>query len=162
MRAAPPLALRCAPSRAWRAAAVLIGAAAGAAFAAWLAGHLELALPAAAVSIACGVAAGCAAGLAGAGPARPVDVAWDGQRWQVDGAAGDLQVMLDLDRWLLLLRHHPVAGGGAGVGGGNRWLAISFPRGAEAHRALRAALYSSPPEATSKPPPVRAPDRAAD
>ena len=95
-------------------------------------------------------------GLRIAGPSRYVELRWDGRDWQADGRTGALQVMLDFDRWLLLLRHRP------GDSAHARWLAISFVRGSDERRALCTALYSAPPESNPEPPQVRAPDRVAD
>jgi len=156
MRPAPPLVLQCAPSSSWRFACAFIGAAAAAAVAAWVAGHVEWALPAVVVLSAVAANFGLALGLRMAGPSRPVEVRWDGQVWRLDGAAGELQVMLDFDRWLLLLRHQREGRAGP------RWVALSFTRGGDDLRALRTALYSPPPEPTPDLPHVRAPDRATD
>jgi hypothetical protein len=136
---------------------VFIGAAAGAAVSAWAAEWLEWALPARLAFVAVAAACGVALGFCIAGAPRVVEIGWDGRDWHVDGSAGELQVMLDFDRWLLLLRHRP-RDRRAGV----RWVAISFAPRADDLRALRTALYSSPPEATPDLPHVRAPDRATD
>ena len=177
MRPAPPLALQCSPSRAWRLSCTAVGTASGLALAAWVAGHLEWPLAALLAALAATAAGGAALGRFVAGPRVGAHLAWDGQRWWVDGVPGDLQLMLDLDRWLLLLRHRPHGepGGQDGQGGQGghgragrpgrrrtRWVAVSFRRGADDLRVLRTALYSPPPEATPKPPHVRAPDRATD
>lgn len=156
MRPAPPLAAQCPPSRAWRGACALTGAAAGLAVAAWLAGHMEWSSAARLAALACAGSCGAVLGRAAAGRQVTVWVRWDGERWWVDGAAGALQVRMDLGRWLLLLQHRPADGRAS------RWLAVSFPRGADDMTLLRTALYSPPPE----PPPgalhVRAADRASD
>ncbi|MBI5721890.1 MAG: hypothetical protein HZC37_29810 [Burkholderiales bacterium] len=160
MRPAPSLALQCASSRAWRLACAVVGAAAGASVAAWAGEHLEWAPPALASIVGCGTLAGAVLGLRIAGSARSFDIRWDGQGWQVDGVRGRLQVMLDFDRRLLLLRHRPDGPARA------RWIAVSFARGGlqglHGLRVLRTALYSRPPEATPEQPHVRAPDRATD
>jgi hypothetical protein len=156
MRPAPPLALQCAPSRAWRIGCGFIGATAAAAVSVWMAGHLEWALPALIVLVCAAAACGVVLGLRIAGPSHHVEVRWDGRDWRVDGRIGEVRVMLDLDRWMLLLRHRPE--GRVGV----RWVAVSFARGNEDLRTLRTALYSPPPEPTPDPPHVRAPDRATD
>ena len=156
MRPAPPLAVRCSSSVAWRLACATVGALAGVSLAAWVAGHLDGA-PFRQVALLVAAVAGVALGVLAAGSSAQVHVEWDGQRWVVDGVVGRPQVMLDLDRWLLLLRHRPLAPCSRA-----RWVALSFVRRSEEHRALRAALYSSQPEANLEPPHVRAPDRAAD
>ncbi len=157
MRPPPPLTLQCVPSRAWRGGCTGVGAAAGLALAGWLAAQQEWALPAQ-VGLAGALAlVGVMLGRRAAGPWHAVALRWDGRDWHVDDVPGGLQVMLDFGRWLLLLRHRPRAGGG------KRWLALSFAREAGGQRALRAALYSRPPEATPDlQPHVRAPDRATD
>ena len=156
MRPAPPLALQCACSRTRRLACAVVGAAAGASVSAWVAGHLEWALPALAAGVGSGALAGAVLGHRIAGSARSFEIRWDGQGWHVDGASGRLQVILDFDRWLLLLRHR------RDDRARERWIAVSFARGADGLRALRTALYSRPPEATPEQPHVRVPDRATD
>jgi hypothetical protein len=156
MRPAPPLALRCSASRTWRAGCAVIGSVAGLAAAGWVAGHLEWALPAFVLACLVGTPCGAALGWRAAGAGDDVHLSWDGRCWWVDGTPGELQVRLDLDRWLLLLRHRPAGGRAA------KWLAVSFARGADDMRALRTALYSPPPEDTPEQPHVRAPDRATD
>lgn len=158
----PPLALQCAPSRAWRNAGASLCAAALAALALWAAGHLGLTAFAAGVGAAAAAAGGAILGLHLAGPMRTALIRWDGQGWEVDGVCGDLQVMLDLGRGLLLLRLLPIDPGGRGGRGAARWVAASFARGSGDHRALRTALYSRPPEAGPTTPRVRPPDRVTD
>ena len=150
MRPPPPLALRCTTSRAWRALCTALSAAAFASFAAWLAGHLDTPPIGATIVATIGVlGAACVGAFVGARfvadqawPRQAVQVEWDGVTWALDGTRGDLQVMLDLQRWLLL-RLQPEAGGRA------RWCALSRgelgTRG-DTWRALRTALYSRRPE----------------
>jgi hypothetical protein len=64
-------------------------------------------------------------------------LAWDGQCWAVDERPGAVQVMIDLDRWLLL-RWRP------GVGRG-RWLAMTASEVGPAWPLLRAALHAPQP-----------------
>ena len=150
--------------------------------AAWIAGHLGTPLPWTLGASLLAASAGALLCIRVAGPLQPAQVSWDGQHWAVDEVPGELQVMLDIDRWLLL-RSQPYDGGAA------RWLAISCARGAGDWSALRTALYSGPPQATratratratqaskaieaqkadqttppnTAAPHVRAPDRAAD
>jgi hypothetical protein len=77
---------------------------------------------------------------------------WDGQTWSADETRGRLQLMLDLGP-ALLLRFQ------AESGAPSRWVAVTAFEAAGAWHALRAAVYSRPPEATPRVP--RA-DRAAD
>ena len=141
MRPPPPLTLLCAPSRAWRAVCASLAAAAAAAMAAWVAGHLGTPLPWTLGASLVAAATGALLCIRVAGPLQPAHVSWDGQHWAVDEVPGDLQVMLDIDRWLLL-RSQPHDGAAV------RWLAISCARGAGDWPALRTALYSDPPQAT--------------
>ena len=76
---------------------------------------------------------------------------WDGQRWTVDGVPGRLQLMVDLGRFLLL-RLHPEQGRGP-------WLAVTAAEAGAAWHALRAAVYSRPPETPAG---ATRPERAAD
>jgi len=80
---------------------------------------------------------------------RPTRLRWDGQRWFASTAgtpaeapaAVDLNVVIDLGRWMLLrLRRE-----GASRGAGSAWLPAQ-QRGHEAHwHALRCAVYSPRP-----------------
>jgi hypothetical protein len=67
---------------------------------------------------------------------------WDGQRWTLDGVDGAPEVVIDLDRWMLL-RFRCAGAQGAS------WLALSAAQGSATWHALRAALYSPPPEDTA-------------
>jgi hypothetical protein len=60
---------------------------------------------------------------------RPALLNWDGQRWSVDAEPGEVDVMLDFGRWMLL-RFRPARGA-------VRWLPVPA-----AAQALRAALYA--------------------
>jgi len=161
MRLPPPLVVDGQPSSAWRAGCSLLTAIAGAAFAAWLAAHSEVSAPLPALAALLAALAGAALGVRLAGPAEPVRIAWDGAAWQVDGAGGDLRLMLDLGPPLLLLQHRP-------HGAGARWIALSSTLGICDLHALRVALYSRPPAGSPAPlaspvtSAVRAPDRATD
>ncbi len=156
MRPPPMLTLRCRPSRAWRVLCAALGAAAGASLAAWVAGHLHWLPLETQVAVITGALVGVLSGLGGAGAMRPVRLHWDGQAWHLDDLRGDLRVMLDLDRWLLLrLRAE-----GARA---TRWVALSRAQRSGEWRALRTALYSRPPVATRVTPApsrVRPADRA--
>jgi hypothetical protein len=159
---------------------MLVAAAAGATMAAWLARQLELPpLGVAAAALAAGVVAG-ALERHFSGPRSGSEIAWDGQRWQVDGVPGRLELKLDLGRWLMLLRLRPERGGARAT---VRWLAIEAPglgfdrpgraAGADsadlpgraaapaAWRALRTAIYSPPTATTPTAPADSAADRAA-
>ena len=147
MRPAPALALVCAPSLAWRLAGTALGAAAAAAVVAWLAGHLAAAhdLPgwaeaAATLATLAAAAAGAFAGRRAAAAHGGAELRFDGHAWSVDGVPGDLQLMLDFDRWLLLLRHRPREGGRS------RWLAVAFARGEPGLAAVRTALQATRPD----------------
>ena len=65
---------------------------------------------------------------------------WDGRAWQLDAAAGELSVAIDLGPWMLLC-FMPEGRGRCS------WLPIQR-RGLEAHwHALRCAVYSPRPPA---------------
>ncbi|MED5619520.1 hypothetical protein [Ideonella sp. BN130291] len=140
MRAAPAVTVELPGSRRWDALAPLLGAKSFAASAATLCGHLELGLVPAGVSIA-------TAGLGGAlllwfvRPPGRGTIRWDGAQWwyRAPGAqaveqAGQVQVMMDFHRWMLL-RFDADAPGMRGA-----WLPVAEARlrlGPE----LRAAVY---------------------
>jgi hypothetical protein len=139
MRPAPPLALTCAPSRAWQAACALLAALAAAALAAWLAARLDgPGWPMALVSPVAAYAGGWV-GARWVGPQRPASVRWDGLEWEIDGQRGMLEVMIDFDRWMLLRLRPPAAS----RGGAMRWLAVSRLPAVQEWHALRIALYSA-------------------
>ena len=147
MRAAPAVTVRCTGGWPWRLVQAVLPALAVASSAAWGLFHFEAPLaPAIAASFAAGAfawwrAAPCACQLR-----------WDAQVWSVDESRGRLQLMLDLGP-ALLLRFQPEKKRRA------RWVAVTATDAAGAWHALRAAVYSRPPEATPR---VPRPDRAAD
>jgi hypothetical protein len=140
MRAAPAVTVELPGSHRWDAAVPLLGAGSFAAAAATLCGHLQLGLLASGVSIA-------TAGLGGAlllwlvRPRGRGTVRWDGAQWwyrapgpQAVEQAGQVQVMMDFGRWMLLRFDADAAGVRAA------WLPVSERRmglGPE----LRAAVY---------------------
>jgi len=147
MRPAPPVAVLCTGGRRWRALQAALPALAAAALTAWGLQHAEHAslLPALAVSA---TIAALAWRLAAP---RPVPLAWDGQQWTADGVPGQLAVMIDIGP-ALLLRLRP-------QGGGALWLPLTAREAGAAWPALRGAVYSRPPDTTSR---VLLPERAAD
>jgi hypothetical protein len=134
VRAAPPVSVRCDGGRGWHALRACLPALALGALAAWALGHAGLPT----------IVALAVIGLAGlvAWPLtrqRPVDLAWDGQRWTADGVPGALDVMIDAGAGLLLrLRpdEPPLA---------PRWVAVTARQAGPAMHALRAAAYARPP-----------------
>ncbi len=70
----------------------------------------------------------------------PVDLAWDGQVWLANGAAGRVDVMLDVAGFLLL-RFRPVP---AAL---SHWIAFSRRNMGAAEHGLRVALYARAPVA---------------
>ena len=134
MHAAPPVSVRGTGGPAWRAVQAILPGLATGALGAWALAHLGWPLlPAALAALA---TAGWAWRLA-----APVlaAVVWDGQRWTIDGQAADLQLMIDLDRWVLL-RCRP-----QGQARAKRWLAVAASEAGTAWPLLRAALHAHPP-----------------
>jgi hypothetical protein len=134
VRQAPPVSVTCSGGVAWRAAQTTLAALAGAVVVAWAALHFGV-VPSAAVLVA-GAGALLCGGIGWlAGRPRTALLAWNGAAWTVDGAAGDVVVMLDLDGWLLLRWRD----------GGNRprWLPVSDADAGAARHALRTALYAA-------------------
>ena len=138
MRHAPAVGVTLSGGGAWRTAQVLLAALAAAVFVAWALLHLGGPVwPAA-----------CAAAVAGAvawrlTQPRPVLLRWDGAAWSANAQPGEVDVMLDLQRWLLL-RFRP-------ADGRVRWLPVPAAEAGAAWHGLRAALYS---RAAFSPPPV--------
>jgi hypothetical protein len=133
VRQAPPVGVTCSGRGGWRASGALLAALAGASVCAW--GALQLGLGAAAAS-ASAVAAGAAAAATGWRRASwpDVELRWNGQHWQSGDADGEVDVMLDLDAWMLL-RLRPAAGRA-------RWLPVSRAGAGAAWHPLRAALFA--------------------
>ncbi|MDP2007041.1 MAG: hypothetical protein Q8K45_15295 [Rubrivivax sp.] len=146
MRAAPAVAVRCTGGWPWRLLNLLLPALAAGVVAAWALLHFERD-----VAPATGVAAlVLLSGWRWLRP-RPHLLQWDGQRWAADGLPGRLQLMIDLG-FLMLLRLHPERGAGL-------WLAVTAAESGTAWHALRAAVYSRPPETPAG---ASRPERAAD
>jgi len=146
MRAPPAVAVRCTGGWPWRLLNIALPTLAAGVAAAWALLHVE-----APVAPAAAVATGVL--LLAWRLSRPRErlLQWDGQRWTVDGLPGRLQLMIDLGP-LLLLRLHPEQGRGP-------WLAVTAAEAGAAWHALRAAVYSRPPETPAG---VTRPERAAD
>ena len=141
MRGAPPVQLACGPDAPWRwfgqaLVAVALGTVAG-----WAALLREA--DAAALWLAVAAAGGLGwtfvAALSArfaASEAHPV-LAWDGQRWTFQGRPGEVSVMLDFNRWVLLRVRSST---------GHRWVAITLvpehAGGSSAVAGFRAALQA--------------------
>jgi hypothetical protein len=131
MRAAPAVSVACSGGLSWRLVRTLLPALAAAAFGAWLLQHLQHAVVWAVLPVA------LAAGLAWRS-ARPLAavLVFDGQRWTCDAEAGEPEVMLDLDRALLLRWRFA-------TGRAPRWLAVTGSEARGALHGLRVALYAA-------------------
>lgn len=131
MRAAPPVAVRCTAGLIWRGVQTALPALAAFVLAwwglSWLPGGASATVrPWVSLGFALGIAA-----LAWQRSRTPAQtLAWDGQRWDLDGHAGTLQLMIDLGP-ALLLRH-----------GGKHWLVASRSQAGAAWHGLRAAVYA--------------------
>ncbi len=150
MRAPPAVAVRCTGGWAWRLLNIALPTLAAGVFAVWALLHLEAPVAPAAF-LAVFVAAGVL--LLAWRLSRPRErlLQWDGQRWTVDAVPGRLQLMIDLGPFLLLRLHTGRSGG--------PWLAVTAAEAGAAWHALRAAVYSRPPETPSG---AQHPERAAD
>lgn len=134
MHAAPPVRVSLGRSVGWVAFVSSCSGIAVANGAAWLLMQREAPIGAAAAFGLC--AAIFAAWRLHRRPARS-DVIWDGSQWQWQGFAGEVQVALDLDAWMLL-RFDP-------VNGKRCWIAASRGSAVGPWPALRAALYARRP-----------------
>ena len=140
MHAAPAVSVRCSGGMAWRALRAGLAALAAASLAAWGLGHAGL--PAAwamVLLIAVALAVWPLVRTA------PLSLAWDGQRWTVDGVPGALDVMIDVGSGLLLRlrpdeRRLP-----------SRWIAVTAGEAGAAMHALRAAAYARAPANPPRP-----------
>jgi hypothetical protein len=159
MRAAPPVSVRAGGGTLWHALNIVLPALAAGVLAGWLLAHAEPE-----PDWAIGVGAVAEAALAGwvawlaVRRSRPVELGWDGEQWSADGVAGRLEVMIDLQQWLLL-RLRP------GRGSRPRWIAVAEDEAGAALPLLRAALHAgaepSPSLAPEPTPALEAPERRA-
>ncbi len=135
MRAAPAVSVRCTGGLLWRAWCALAPVLSLVPLAAWVLGHAGHV----------GFVVWGGACLAGALLAWPrlrrqeaaAVLAWDGGRWTVGGDAGQLTVMLDTGRWMLLrlrIEKRPSV----------RWVAVSAREAGAAWHLLRSATYALP------------------
>ena len=135
MRNAPPVSVRAAGGRSWRAVRALLPALAAAACATWALQWSGLVDGAVAGWI------GLAAGVAVAALAwhfedpRAATLGWDGERWSVNGTPGRLDLMIDLPGWQLV-RLRPASGGPV------RWVAVTAAEAGADETLLRAALQA--------------------
>ncbi len=148
MRAAPAVSVSAAPSRQWFAAllALCFGVLAATVAWAWQRGDAAgwlVWLSVAALAAHCVWRARCRSRLT---------LRWDGERWWLAlpagsaELAGDLTVAMDLGAWLLLQFR---VGPDTVARPGRQWLPLQRA-GLQAHwHALRCALYSPRPQATS-------------
>jgi hypothetical protein len=132
MRGAPSVSVRAGGGTRWRALNVALPALTAGVFVGWVLAHAELEPEGGAM-----IAAALAGWLAwrAVRRSRPVELGWDGEHWRADGVAGRLEVMIDLQHWLLL-RLQP------GRGGRPRWIAVAEADAGTAMPLLRAALHA--------------------
>jgi hypothetical protein len=150
MRTAPPVSLRAGGGPLWRALRIGLPAVAGWTAMHWALAHAELATwPALPVPVLVGAL------VAWRSRERACEIAWDGRCWTADGMPGLLDVMIDLQAWVLL-RLRPERGGAA------RWIAVSAAEAGVAWPALRVALFAPrPAEGADAGPPEGAGGRPA-
>ncbi|RTL37862.1 MAG: hypothetical protein EKK53_20280 [Burkholderiales bacterium] len=133
MRRTPPVVVQVQPQRAVQSSVAAIAAVTAAVLAAWGMAHVPAAWPAlAAVPVAAAWGWREAASL-------PRRLRWDGEAWWLTEPGSDdetrvhLDVLIDLDHWLLL-RAAP----------GPVWLPLARSQQASTWGALRATLYAAP------------------
>jgi hypothetical protein len=133
MRGAPPVHLACGRDTPWRLWVRGLSAVTATTLAVWLGGALEL--PGAVTAMLAGGAGGSAWLVASpwAGPLSVRQLAWDGQRWTLQGLPGDVDVMFDLGAWVLLRFR---------ASGTTRWLAVTLGRCGAPTTLCRAALMA--------------------
>ena len=136
MHPAPPVRVTLGRSRAWLAFAAVGGGAAAASLTAWLLMRAQASAPGWG-ALAAGLLGAVAAWVWAWRGQAPGVLSWGGGCWQWAGRTGDLRVMIDLDRWMLLrLDVLPK---------GRRWVVASRRAAEGSWPALRAALYSRRP-----------------
>ena len=146
MRHAPPVGVNLSCGGLWRLGGMLLAALAAGVCTFWLLQHMGWSVwPAAPVVVMAALAAALALRRGLRQP--PVQLRWDGVAWAADGQAGELDLMLDLQRWLLL-HWRPQSAGQV------LWLPVPASEAGASWHGLRAALYS---RAAFSPSPVDAP-----
>jgi hypothetical protein len=148
MHAAPPVSVSVRGGWPWRLVRCALPSVAAGAFVAWIAQHGGYWGVAPAAGLAVAVLAFMIAALRVRDPV--VGLQWDGQHWLADGQAGELDIAIELPRWLLLRHRAP-------RGGGTRWIPMRIARLDPATETLlRVALHARPPAAGRTPvqPPV--------
>jgi hypothetical protein len=145
VHAAPPVRVRLARSRGWVAFLSVVTGLATANLSAWALLHSDMA-GAASLALPLGAAAALANGAWAWRRQAPGDLRWDGACWQWDGDEGDMQVAIDLSRWMLLRFE--------ASSGRRRWIAASRSATMGPWAALRAALYSRRPADPPDAPPA--------
>ena len=155
MQAAPPVSVRGTGGNGWVAVQVGLTAAAAASLTAWALGWAPFWLAtdtpqgplrtflAALAALAAALGFGLLRWRACRGVAAAT-LTWDGRQWLADGAAGRLDVMIDLDCWMLL-RFTPDAGGRT------RWPAMRQAEAGAAWHGLRAAVHARTPQPVGAP-----------
>ncbi len=134
MHKAPPVSLRAGGGPFWRSLPIGLPALVAAVLAAWSGAHLDWPRAGAAVGLAIGLVGGMAAWHR---PSPTAQLSWDGQHWSVDGRVGALDVMIDLQRWLLL-RLRPADGSP------ERWVAVAGTEAGARMPVLRTVLHAAP------------------
>lgn len=132
------MSVRC-TGRAWRLLQAALQGLTAAVLAAWLLAHLKEgpAAPGAAVVLHAAVA--CGLGLLAAGLSwrvlhhSPVQLAWDGQAWQLDDAEVHVALALSGASFVLLKLR---------TNNGTRWLGLGSREAGAAWHALRVALFA--------------------
>ena len=146
MHPAPPVRVTLGRSAIWIASNAVLGGASAASLVAWLVMQDGTLATAWAVLVAAAVGAAAAGARAWRSQA-PAALSWDGNGWQWAGNDGDVRVMIDLDRWMLLRVKRSAQG--------HCWIAASRRAAEGPWPALRAALHSrGPASPLSGAPPV--------
>ena len=133
MHPAPPVRVTLGRSAAWIASTAMLGGASAASLVAWLL-MPDGTLAAGWGALAAGLFGASAAGVQAWRGQTPAVLSWDGSGWRWAGSEGDLRVMIDLDRWMLLRFD--------ALPQGRRWIAASRRAALGPWPALRAALHS--------------------
>jgi hypothetical protein len=134
VHAAPPVRVSLGRSAVWIVVVASCAGVAAANVAAWLLLRSEAAVGPA---VLIGLAASALVAWRLRRSHAPGELIWNGVEWQWQGLAGNAQVALDLDAWMLL-RFDPLHGKRC-------WIAASRSSASGPWPALRAALYARRP-----------------
>jgi hypothetical protein len=143
MRGAPPVQIACGSDRRWQRGLAGLQALAASTVAGWFALHAGWPAWLTATGTLSAAILSWAAACRWAAPPTQRALIWDGQRWTLNGMQGTVEVMLDLEGWLMLRFRGPARSN-------VEWLPLTLRDQAPQEGPIRVALHAHarlpPPE----------------